>query len=148
MEIREITLDELVNDPSFEGLSREYHEESGNPDLGKARGDLDVYRKREAAGLLRLAGAYGEDGNLVGWVSVFPTEHIHYSRPIAVLDTVFLSKRFRLGPAGLKLLHKAYGLAASVGADGIYMSAPAGSRLEKLLSRISKPKDVVFWKKL
>ncbi len=98
MEIRDIQLQDLFNDPAYPALRDEYSGESGNPELGRARISVDYYRAAEASGTLFIVGAY-EDGALVGWAVSFMTGHPHYGKWVAVVDSIFLTKESRRGGA-------------------------------------------------
>ena len=60
MEIRDIQLKDLFNDPAYPALRDEYWGESGNPELGRARISEDYYRAAEASGTLFIAGRLGD----------------------------------------------------------------------------------------
>ena len=146
MEIRDIQLKDLFNDPAYPALRDEYWGESGNPELGRARISEDYYRAAEASGTLFIVGAY-EDGGLGGWAMSFMTGHPHYGKWVVVVDAIFLTKGSRRGAAGLQLMRAAFSRGESLGAEGAYLSAPHGSRLEALLSKTCRHADSVFWKK-
>lgn len=146
MEIRDIHFDDLIHDPAFDRLAREYVLESGNKDLGSAQAKVNYYRAVEDSGSFFVVGAY-EAGALVGWATAFTSEHTHYSRRVLIVDSIFLSKSARKGSAGLRLMRAIFACGKVRGVEGAYISAPHGSRLETLLSKLMQQTDSVFWKK-
>ena len=135
--IRAITVAEAFDSPVFSALCDEYRAESlRNPDLMGALPDREHYIRLVDSGLLCMLGVFVGD-ELVGLCNVLVTTVPHFSgKVIASTETVFVAKAHRAGGAGLKLLRAAEKVAANAGAGGLYVTAPTGGRLERLLPHV------------
>lgn len=132
--IREVTVDEAFDSPAFGGLCAEYLAEANrNPDMLGGAPNRDGYARMVDVGLMRIWGAFAA-GELVGFCTVLVSPVLHFgSRLIATTETLFVAQAHRAGGAGLKLLRAAEAVAAEAGAGGLYVAAPTGGRLERLL---------------
>ena len=110
--------------------------ESGNPFLPQ-KPNVDYYRRAEEAGAFRVVGAFSGE-RLVGFGSFVLTVIPHYSTVTASVESVFLSKEFRLGAAGVRLINAVSHAAKDAGASGIYWGCRSGSRLETLFARVPR----------
>lgn len=145
MEICEVSCDVIFDDPSFEKAAEEYARESANPFIGlTANPNRQGYSVLENSGMFRVCAAY-EDNKLVGFVTVLASPHFHYGVLVASIETLWLHQEHRKGPAGLRLIREARRIALDMGAVALYASAPAASRLAKLLDRIATKTDEVFF---
>lgn len=133
MEIQPATVDELLAAPNWRALLDEYAAECGNAGIGTPSMNVDTYGKLEAAGMLKTHAAY-HDGELVGFMSYLLTELPHYSRLVAVSESYFVAAAQRDTGAGLALLKAAEDTALDAGAVGLLVSAPVGSRLDRMLA--------------
>ena len=135
--IRTITVDEAFDSPMFVALCDEYRAESlRNPDLMGALPDRDGYARMIDIGMLHPLGVFIED-ELVGLCAVMVTPVLHFGgKVIASTETLFIAEAHRTGTAGLKLLRAAEGIAVEAGAGGLYITAPVGGRLERLLPHV------------
>lgn len=134
--IRAATVAEVFDSPVFAALCDEYRAESQrNPDLAGLP-DREGYARMVEAGMMHILGAFvGEE--LVGFCTVLLAPVLHYrGRVIASTESLFLTKAYRSGMAGLKLLRAAEQVAVKAGASGLYVSAPVGGRLERLLPQV------------
>jgi GNAT superfamily N-acetyltransferase len=135
--VRSITVAEAFDSPAFAALCDEYRAESlRNPDLRGALPDREAYARLVDAGLLRPLGVFaGEE--LAGLCAVLIAPVPHFGgRVIASTETLFVAQAHRAGGAGMKLLRAAEHVAAGAGAGGLYVAAPSGGRLERLLPRV------------
>lgn len=135
--IRTITVAEAFDSPVFVALCDEYQAEAlRNPDMMGALPDREGYARMVDAGLLHPLGVFvGEE--LVGLCAVLVTPVLHFGgKLIASTETLFVAEAHRAGGAGLRLLHAAEDVAARAGASGLYVTAPTGGRLERLLPRV------------
>lgn len=135
--IRTITVDEAFDSPVFAALCDEYRAESlRNPDMLGALPDREGYARMAGAGLMHPLGVFAGD-TLVGLCAVLITPVLHFGgKVLASTETLFVAEAHRAGNAGLKLLRAAEEVAANAGAGGLYVTAPAGGRLERLLPHV------------
>ena len=132
--VRPITVDEAFDSPVFVALCDEYREESArDPGLMGALPSREPYTNMVNLGLMRPLGVF-VDGELVGLCAVLITPVPHFDgRVLASTETLFVAQAHRAGGAGLQLLRAAEALAADAGASGLYVTAPVGGRLERVL---------------
>lgn len=135
--IRPITVAEAFDSPVFAALCGEYQAESlRNPDMLGALPDRNGYTRMADAGLLHPLGVF-VGGELVGLCAVLIAPVLHFGgKVIATTETLFVAEAHRAGGAGMELLHAAEGVATKAGAAGLYVTAPTGGRLERLLPRV------------
>lgn len=135
--IRAITVDEAFDSPVFIALCDEYRGESlRNPDMLGALPDREGYERLIATGLLHPLGVF-VGNELVGICAVLITPVLHFGgKLIASTETLFVAEAHRSGGAGIKLLRAAEEVAVNAGASGLYVTAPTGGRLEKLLPHV------------
>lgn len=148
--VRAITVDEAFDSPTFVALCDEYREESlRNPDLLGALPDRNGYATLVGAGLLHPLGAF-VGSTLVGMCAVLVTPVLHFGgKIIASTETLFVAKEHRAGGAGRRLLYAAEQVAVRAGAAGLYVSAPTGGRLERLLPYLGYHEaNRVFYRRL
>lgn len=143
MEIKPITATELFTAPAFPAMVQAYAAESGTPELGQPRPVQQQYEALEFAGMWRCIGAF-EGGCLVGFVSVLVTPHLHFGCNVASTECLWLDPSHRHGTAGLRLLREARRLAKDMGAKVLFVSAPHGSRLERLCQRLYRCDSSIF----
>ncbi|CAN7502278.1 GNAT family N-acetyltransferase [Acidovorax sp. LjRoot74] len=148
--VRAITVDEAFDAPVFAALCAEYQAESlRNPCLMGALPDRQGYTHLAEAGVLRPLGVFVGD-ELAGFCAVLITPVLHFAgRVIASTETLFVAQAHRAGGAGLMLLHAAEDVAVRAGAGGLYVTAPAGGRLERLLPHVGyHTTNLVFFRGL
>lgn len=135
--VRAITIAEAFDSPMFAALCDEYRAESlRNPDMMGALPDREGYECMFVAGMLHPLGAF-VNGELVGFCTVLVSPVLHFGgKVIASTETLFVADAHRAGGAGMKLLRAAEDVAANAGASGLYVTAPTGGRLERLLPRV------------
>lgn len=148
MEIREVAVRTIHDDPAFAGLISEYIEESSLAGMPAPRWDVDTYLQMEDVGFLHPLGAYhGED--LIGFMLLLVSVLPHYGVPVATSESYFVARQYRSTGAGLRLLREAEKLAASLGAVGILVGAPIGGKLNAVLSKTEyKPTNTVYFRSL
>lgn len=136
--VRPCTVAEFERAPNCDALLAEYEAESAIPELGQTvrHADLAQYKAMEAAGLMHMLGAFRDDGEIVGFLTLLIAPLPHFGgRLVASTESVFVTAAERRGGPGLDLLRAAERLAAERGAVGILVSAPVGGRLEKIMPR-------------
>lgn len=144
MKIVRSTVGQIFADPRFGSLAREYREQAGNTAL-TGEPDREKYLMLEELGALGISSAISDTGELIGFLVVIFAPSLHNGKTVATVDTLFIRKEHRKGPAGLRLIREAQRLAEEHGCAGIRYSAPAGSRLETLFERMFERTDVSFY---
>ena len=130
--VKPISFDELEYAPNFSDLIEEYCAESGLPVLGCADVQSKTYRAMESTGAMRLIAAF-INGELIGFINLLSTVLPHFGKPVFTAESFFVAGRARKSGAGIALLKAAEQAASESGALGIYVSAPIGSRIERVL---------------
>lgn len=146
--IHQTTMAELWGHENFERLLIEYAAESAVDGLPPPRGKLENYLQLEGTGLLHAFKAL-RFGALVGFVVVLAPELPHYSRLVAVTESIFVARRHRKSGAGLRLLRRAEARARDLGSPGLLICAPLGGQLVEVLPRAGYAEtNRVFFKRL
>lgn len=141
---------DILDSPELPRLIAEYTDECANPELlENARPDRERYVQLENAGVLHVLGMYDDDDadKLVGFGVVIISPVLHFSKTVAVVESIFLRKDHRKGWVGRALMGALHGLAKSYGTDGVYFSAPKGSAFEKLCRamKLKETNATFFW---
>lgn len=131
IEVKNVPVRQILSDPNFETIMQACWQECANRSMGAASINPEYYETAEKSGLLHAAAIYS-DGVLVGGVTVLVTQFPHFSVRGACIESLFLLPEYRNSRGGLMLLKAAKNMARVAGAPGLYISAPAGSALEKL----------------
>lgn len=146
MEVREVTVRTIHDDPAFAGLISEYIEESSLAGMPPPCWELDTYLKMESVGFLHSLGAYRGD-DLIGFMLLLVSVLPHYGIPVATSESYFVAREYRSTGAGLRLLREAEKLAASLGAVGILVGAPIDGKLNAVLSKTEyMPTNTVYFR--
>lgn len=133
--IRRTTVVHMATLPEFGPLLQAYANESQNPVFGQqATPNIDYYAALEATGALRALGAWSDD-MLVGVATVLTSPVPHHSKPVCVMESLFLHPDHRFGGLGIKLLRAAEVLAAETG-DALFVTAPPGGALMRVIRRL------------
>lgn len=132
--VRPITVDEAFDSPVFVALCDEYRDEAlRTPGMMGTLPDRQAYERMVGAGLMQPLGVFMDD-ELVGLCAVLITPVPHFGGlVIASTETLFVAQAHRAGGVGLQLLRAAEDLAVQAGAPGLYVTAPVGGRLERVL---------------
>ena len=147
IQIKQCSLDDVIKQPNFNSLVSEYREESGMSDLPSPSFNAS-YKLMEQSGFMHPICSFN-DNKITGFLNLLVNIIPHYGVPIATTESFFVSKKHRKGGTGLKLLNYAENLAKRLGASACLISAPYGSRLDKVLARSSYNRsNVVYSKKL
>lgn len=129
------TVADMEREPNLFALFAEYAQESATPELGVPDVQLEMYRQMEAAGALKILGAY-QGNTLIGFLVMLVTVVPHFGRLIASTESYFVTKSARRGGTGIKLLRCAEQLARDLGAVAFFVSAPSGGRLAQVMPRM------------
>ena len=136
LSIRRATVAELFDSPAFPLLADAYRVEAGrNASLYGTPPDRGVYEQRQASGMFHVVGAF--DGNdVVGFAGLFVTPVAHFTgKLIGTVETLYLSPTYRPGGGGAQLLRCVEDVAREHGATSLYLNAPIGGRLPRILER-------------
>ena len=148
LDIRQISVDDFFDDPDTAQMLERYADECAIDELPRPIPHLGSYHALETTGAFHLFGAYIEQ-KIIGFMSVVMPIMPHYSIRIATMESCYVVPEARPNGTGLKLIKHVEQHVVDNGCAGILMTAPAGSRLEKLLSRINyRHSNTVFFKKL
>ncbi|MGN6580171.1 MAG: GNAT family N-acetyltransferase [Bordetella sp.] len=145
--VRQTSVAELACEPNLYDLVKAYAAESGKSVHGEAVLDIAAYQRMQDAGLSRTIGAW-RNGSLIGFLIVMVTPVPHWGgQVVASTESYFVLQGERHGGVGLKLRQLAEQLAREAGARGLYLSAPVGSRLDKVMQRSGyRPSNMNYFK--
>jgi len=145
-EIRLSTFNEIESCKELVGLIEEYALECAIDGLPEPRGSMATYKVMEAMGALIPIGVF--DGvKLVGFLGVLVYEVPHYGKKMGVVESFFITKSYRVGGLGFRLIKFAEQLAKDQGALGILFSAPIGGALDSVMGKIGyKPVSRIHFK--
>jgi GNAT superfamily N-acetyltransferase len=145
--IQRATVSEVMGAPEFDALIKEYARESAIEGLPEPLAKLESYQAIEHLGVIHVSRAEHE-GRLIGFVTVAVPPSLHFSVPLAVTESFFVTKAHR-GMVGLQLLASAEKIALDCGSPGLLVCAPLGGRLCELLPKAGyRPTNMVFYKGL
>lgn len=134
-EVRRITFAELTASAEWDGLVSEYADECQIAGLPRFKYDSSTYYLLENSGAMKFAASFVED-TLVGFATMIVTQLPHYSRIVAIVESIFVAKQHRSSGAGMMLIREMESLAKDNEAIGILVSAPKGGRLNGLMPNI------------
>lgn len=136
VELRRITIAQLFESQGFEDVCAAYCAESNrNESLAGSAPDRARYEALEQAGILQTIGAF-DACNIVGLAIILMTPVPHFAgKTVATTESIFMLSEYRKAGAGANLLSAAKSLAKDCGCSGLYVSAPSGGRLERVLPR-------------
>lgn len=149
MIVKPVSILYILDSPEFSRIFAEYAEECANPDLmDSAKPDRDRYVYLEQAGVLHAIAVFDDDDTLVGGGAVIISPVLHFSKTIAVVESIFIRKEYRKGAVGKLLMSALKGVAEACRADGVYFSAPKGSAFEKLCRamKLKETNATFFWR--
>lgn len=132
--IRACTIADLEASPALPALLAEYAAESSTCGLGGANPQLATYRQLEAAGALHPIGAFYGGDELAGFLLLLVSPVPHFGKLAATTESYFVSAAHRKGGgAGTRLLAAAEDRARELGCEAMFVSAPAGGRLARVM---------------
>lgn len=133
-DIRPCSVDQFFAHPNAAALLAEYGAESRIHGLPAPTPHPDTYRLIEQSGAMHVFAALDGEA-LIGFIVLLISFNPHYSARIGVVESFFVTNEHRKTGAGLRLLRAAEARAFEIGATGLLVSAPAGGRLEHVMSR-------------
>jgi hypothetical protein len=122
--VRAISTAEILASPE---LLKDYAAECSIPLIGQINPQPKMYELMEQAGILKCFGFF-EGHRLVGFATVLTTVLPHYGKKVATVESIFAKR------GGKDLMEAIEAYAKQAGCVAILYSAPAGGRLERLLS--------------
>lgn len=128
--------DSMVDDPAFDGLVAEYAEECkirGMPEPEWAR---EMYKGMEQMGIVQCLVLRDTEYNMVGFSVLLGTVVPHYSKLVVTTESLFVTREYRKGGGGMKLIKAIEGHAKNIGAVGLLLSAPEGGSLAAVAPKI------------
>lgn len=133
--VRRTTISEIESNENFSALFMEYADECAIHGLPAPTEKMAAYHLIEKSGIFQAYGAFLGD-ILIGFMAVLTPVVPHYGVGITVTESLFVGKEYRKMGAGLKLLKKAHNHASAAKSPGLFISAPTGGTLEKILPRL------------
>ena len=88
------------------------------------------------------------EGEVVGFSVIEIYKHPHFDYLLAMQNSLFMMKKFRVNGNGRMLIDFTAMVAKSYGAKGLVLTAPFGSRLERVFQRHYRQTDSVFMREL
>ena len=137
---------QYYNDPSREALWWEHYNEfsPAHETRMPMAPDLDVYSALDKAGSLMVMTARSQ-GRLVGYCIVVARRHMHYGALCGFEDAYYLSKEFRQGLAGYKLIKHMLKALERRGVERSYWMTKEFLSIAKLFERLGMVKvDTVY----
>ena len=131
---------ELFNQDDFDVMAADYAAESGAAILGDAKVGKDYYYEQEETGVAQLIVATLNE-RIVGFAVLMDGYHAHFDKPVAVLDTLYVTPATRKSSVGARIIAMARAWACGKGYALLSASAPVGSRLNALYGRIGVHTD-------
>ena len=135
LSIHRSTAKSIFDADGFDSLVSEYADECRMHGLPDPAPKLDAYRALEASGCFCCLAAMA-GGRLAGIACMLAPVIPHYGRHLATMESYFVRPAYRAGTgAGLALLREAESWAQELGCPALMVSAPADSRLQRILPR-------------
>ncbi len=116
-------------------LLEEYAAECSLQELAPTNPQREMYAAMERSGNFQCFGVFVGDW-LVGFAIVLTYVVPHYGRKAAVAESLFLGSAHRHGRMGIELIQAVESHAREQGCVATILTAPAGSKLERLLGRL------------
>jgi GNAT superfamily N-acetyltransferase len=146
--IKIISFYEFYNLQQDNELIAKYAEESAIDELNNHGVDCAKYEALEDAKSLDVIG-YFDDNKLAGFIIMLYTKAPHMSNLLGILDSFYVLPEYRKFGAGKKLVSYAESLGKSKGIEAMILTAPIGSRLEKVAGSFGyKPTNIIYTKDL
>jgi GNAT superfamily N-acetyltransferase len=147
--VRQCRADDILLSPQFDALVAEYAAECLTDGVEHKAVNADLYRRYESLGMLTPFIAIDTNaGEMVGFISLMSHMMPHHSTVLATVESFFVASHARKGGAGVKLLRAAEKHAKELGASGLFVSAPVGSRLETMMPGVGyRATNTTFFKK-
>ena len=134
IEIRKIKLMEYAQE--IEALSKQHWMETEqHVSAYKPEPQRDTYEALEGLGYLVCFAAFDGD-QMVGYVTSCVTKHLHYGFLFAAHDLLFVSKPYRDGSTGLKLMRSIEREVKEMGSVFITWTANPDSPFDRILQKI------------
>lgn len=95
---------------------------------------VPTYKALEGAGALKVFAAL-EGEVVIGFITVLTHIMAHYSAKLSYVESYYVLPEYRRRGAGLALLRMAERHAYEIGSNGLFVSAPYGSKLAQLLPK-------------
>ncbi|MDE2099127.1 MAG: GNAT family N-acetyltransferase [Patescibacteria group bacterium] len=147
IDVRLVSLNEITEADNFRELLAEYAAASAIKGLPYPSPRIDIYQTLEKSGVYKGFAAF-RDGGLIGFFMALWTINPHYGVAIAFMESFFVTKRYRRTGAAIKLLRFTEKYFRDLKAPGLFITAPKGSDLEKILPRLGYDEtNTVFLKR-
>lgn len=135
MKVSQCSVAEIFDDERFEELIAEYAAESKAEEAPDYDPDRDLYERLEKMGVLHTVKVVYR-GKMIGFALVLVNQVPHYKALLATTESVFVEKAMRWTGAGLALIRSAEKIAKLHGCKALFVSAPTGGSINKLMPNI------------
>lgn len=136
-----------IGDEAFDKLMDEHYSEiEDNTDIFPLNVNKQTYKALDDVGLCFYMYAYDGD-KLVGYSGNIINEHPHFQIKCCQNDCLFLSKKYRKGRAGLKLIKETEQYAKELGCQAMYWSVKSNSSFDKILELLHYKDDYSIYMK-
>jgi GNAT superfamily N-acetyltransferase len=124
----------MFTHPEWRLLITEYEAECRSAAMPPANPDRLAYDALAVKGVLTVL-AVQQHETLAGFGTLVRSHLPHHSRPVSVVESLFVRPTWRASRAGLLLMRELERVAQEQGADAVVYSAPVGGPLAAILSR-------------
>lgn len=140
-ELKIFLAEELLGNKEFDALCREYGKCNRMPNTDAVKDfDLNAYLPFDKNAVF---GVLFDDHKMIGFAVVIKQFHMHTNAVLAFLDSFFVLPEYRKDANGNFLMSWAKAQARDFEAATMLITAPAGSRLERVYTR--KYKRLESW---
>ena len=148
IDIKLATVEEMLAEASI--LFEEHYEEiARNKQVMKLKPDETTYYQMEKSNRIFILSAR-QDDVLIGYSVNFVTNHLHYADlKLAQNDLLFISKDFRGGRLGLKLIRETENHATTLGCKLMLWHCKENTTLSAIMPRLKYGvQDIIYSKEL
>lgn len=131
--------------PKLDSMIADYAREAMIPELTPYDPQWELYAALEQSGILQAYVVESPAEELIGFMVLITNKVPHYAKSVVSIESLY-----GVGPAGAALRRVAEESARKSGAAGLFVSAPTGGRLARLMDRLPQYRETnrVFFKPL
>lgn len=145
--VEKCSVNDLFASPNWDALIAEYTAESSIHDMPPINPQVDSYLHLESLGVFHCFRAVNAEGSMIGFITVLSTPFLHYGAPVLTTESYFVAQEYRRTGAGLRLIRAVEAYAREIDAAGVFISSPAGGKLESVAPKMGyRHTNTVFFK--